>query len=97
MNWMAKTGKEVGTADSTGAKRNTDTVTGKSTKDIINNVYDLYGCHYEWTLEALNTISRAYRGGNYGSSRSPANRGNYDPYGTSSSRSSRATLYIKCD
>lgn len=95
MNWMAKTGKTVGTVDSTGAKRNTDTVTGKSTKDIINNVYDLYGCHYEWTLEVSNTYDRVYRGGNYVDSYSPAYRSDYYPYYTSSDLSSRATLYIE--
>ena len=98
MNWMAKTGKEVGTADSTGAKRNTDTVTGKSTKDIINNVYDLYGCHCEWTLEASESIYRVIRGGNSGDSNSPARRSYVsDPINTNSDLSSRATLYIKCD
>ena len=96
MNWMAKTGKEVGTADSTGEKRNTYTVTGKNTKDVINNVYDLYGCHYEWTLEAYNTDFRACRGGIYDDSNSPAYRGySPTPYYTSSHLSSRATLYIK--
>ena len=97
MNWMAKTGKEVGTADSTGEKRNTYTVTGKNTKDVINNVYDLYGCHYEWTLEALSANSRAYRGGNFNGSHSPAYRSDGYPMSTNSPYSSRATLYIKCD
>ena len=97
MNWMAKTGKEVGTADSTGEKRNTYTVTGKNTKDVINNVYDLYGCHYEWTLEAYDTFSRVSRGGFYNNSISPALHYNDRPRNTSSYTSSRATLYIKCD
>ena len=97
MNWMAKTGKEVGTADSTGEKRNTYTVTGKNTKDVINNVYDLYGCHYEWTLEASITSNRAARGGIYSYSDSPASRFNNYPTSTSSGFSSHATLYIKCD
>ena len=95
MNWMAKTGKEVGTADSTGEKRNTYTVTGKNTKDVINNVYDLYGCHLEWTLEAYGSSSRARRGGFSGRSSNPANRANNGPSYTNSYDSSRATLYIK--
>ena len=93
MNWMAKTGKEVGTAVDT--KRNTTTITGGGEKpDIINNVYDLYGCHCEWTLEANSTSHRAWRGG-YRDSNSPAYRSSNYPYHTFSSISSRATLYIK--
>ena len=30
--------------------------------DIINNIYDLYGCHFEWTLEADRTNLRVIRG-----------------------------------
>ena len=95
MNWMAKNGKTVWTEDSTDTIRNTDTVTGKNTNDVINNVYDLYGCHCEWTLEANRISDRVTRGGNYNYSHSPADR-NYDyPYYTYSHYSSRATLYIK--
>ena len=94
MNWMAKTGKKVGTADDT--KGNTTTITGGGEKpDIINNVYDLYGCHYEWTLEALSTNGRAVRGGYSDYSFSPAGRNLYDPVFTDSYYSSRATLYIE--
>lgn len=50
MNWMAKGGQPVGTENND--KRNSTKVTGRSEKDVINNVYDLYGCHLEWTLEA---------------------------------------------
>mgnify|MGYP004644319213 CR=1 FL=1 len=95
MNWMVKTEKTVGTADSTGTKRNTDTVTGKNTNDVINNVYDLYGCHYEWTLENCNTSYRASRGGYYLNSLSPANRYNYNPNEIYFDYSSRAALMIK--
>ena len=95
MNWMAKTGNEVGTADSTDEKRNTYTVTGKNTKDVINNVYDLYGCHREWTLEVGGTDYRIRRGGYYSYSNSPADRFDTFPNGTISNSSSRATLYIK--
>ena len=94
MNWMAKTGKNVGTADDT--KRNTTTITGGGDKtDIINNIYDLYGCHLEWTLEANNTNYRAYRGGHCSNSLSSANRYCDYPSITSSDVSSRATLYIE--
>ena len=93
MNWMAKAGKTVGNDDST--KRNTDTVTGKNENDVINNVYDLYGCHYEWTLEAFVIGYRAKRGGSSGNNFSPAGR-DYDvPNYPNSYYSSRATLYIE--
>ena len=95
MNWMAKNGKTVG--DSNSSIRNNTTTTGGKNTDIINNVYDLYGCHYEWTLEANGTNSRAYRGGFYSNSGSPAIRDYDSPLNTLSHLSSRATLYIKCD
>ena len=97
MNWMAKTGNTVEAADDT--KRNTTTITGKTEEgkkpDIINNIYDLYGCHLEWTLEAENTVYRTYRGGFYNRSYSPAHRHDGAPYVTRSYNSSRATLYIE--
>lgn len=95
MNWMAKNGKTVG--DSNSSIRNNTTTTGGKNTDIINNVYDLYGCHYEWTLEADRTNYRAYRGGDYDDSNSPAYRSSVFPSYTYSNHSSRATLYIKCD
>ena len=95
MNWMAKNGKTVGTADST--KTNTDKkkVTGSSTDDVLNNVYDLYGCHRELTLETYSTGHRAGRGGICSLGSSPANRIAVNPNYTSSVDSSRATLYIE--
>jgi len=95
MNWMAKNNKTVGSSDS--SKRNSGTVTGSEPKDVINNVYDLYGCHYEWTLEAFYTSSRVLRGGVSGNDVAPSNRFNNYPNNTNSNYSSRATLYIKCN
>ena len=93
MNWMAKNGKNVG--DSNSSILNNTTTTGGKNTDIINNVNDLYGCHYEWTLEAYNSGNRATRGGYSGLNFSPAIRFNDNPYGTNSYVSSRVTLYIK--
>ena len=95
MNWMAKNNKTVGKSDST--KRNSGTVTGSEPKDVINNVYDLYGCHREWTLEANNTNLRVLRGGNSGSYSAPSYRDINVPSNAGSFYSSRATLYIKCN
>ena len=57
MNWMQKNGinlKETGNG-------NTDTTTGTSETDLLKNIYDLYGCHYEWTSGASTTFARVYR------------------------------------
>ena len=93
MNWMAKNGKTVGTGNS--SIYNNTAITGNKSEDIVNNVYDLYGCHCEWTLEASYSSYRANRGGSSGYSDSPASRGSSFPYETGSYGSSRATLCIK--
>ena len=95
LNWMAKTGIKVGIADSLKTNTDLNKVTGSSAVDVINNIYDLYGCHYEWTLEAYNTTARVCRGGNFNSSNSPAFKSYDNPDSTNSIGSSRATLYIK--
>ena len=93
LNWMAKNNKTVETANS--SIYNDSRITGSKSTDVVNNVYDLYGCHYEWTLEAINTDSRTIRGGHWSNSRSPSSRGYEGPSITDSNSSSRATLYIK--
>ena len=71
----------------------TQTVEGK--KDKINNIYDLEGNVFEWTLEAYNTGDRVLRGGNSNNSYSPCYRINYDnPTNRVAYYGSRATLYI---
>ena len=60
MRWMQD--NDVDVTGNIGDNRNTGTTTGTSETDIINNIYDLYGCHYEWTLEANDTVSRVSRG-----------------------------------
>ena len=93
MNWMKKNGNKIGFLDD--KKKNTETITGKNKKDIVNNVYDLYGCHYEWTLEAFNNNARVHRGGYIQDSYSPATRNLSRPINVDECFSSRATLYIK--
>ena len=93
MNGIAKTKNMVGRLDNTRA--NYSTITGKNENDVTNNVYDLYGCHYEWTLEACDSSFRTLRGGNYGNSNAPAGRGNRIPSYIFNGSSSRATLIIK--
>lgn len=93
MNWMAKTGKTVGTANS--SKYNRQQTTGSKAEDVINNIFDLYGCHFEWTLGATSKSNRAYRGGGYDWSYSPGDRSDQKPYKTDTYLGSRLSLYIK--
>ena len=99
MNWMQDNGIDVkAKADGTNTISNSDSSnrTGAQSKDFLNNIYDLFGCHYEWTLEAYSFSIRILRGGYSGLSYSPSCRGSgYDPTDTYSSSSSRLTLYIK--
>ena len=62
MRWMYDNGNGTDVKGNIGDDRNTGTTTGTVGTDVINNIYDLYGCHYEWTLEAGNTDGRVYRG-----------------------------------
>ena len=93
MNWMAKNNKTVGTVDD--LIYNNTTKTGNKSTDVINNVYDLYGCHYEWTLEAHKTDYRVERGGYSGGFNAPSNNYNTSPNLATSYDTSRATLYVK--
>ena len=92
MNWMAKNRNTVRNAES--SKRNSGTVTGSEPKDVINNVYDLYGCHREWTLEAYDIYDRIRRGGLSGNDYAPSARDNNSPNNANYSNSSRAALYV---
>ena len=93
MRWM-QSGEHKVDVTLTG-NRNTSTTTKASTTDVIKNIYDLYGCHYEWTLEANNTGDRVLRGGNCYYSFSPSYRNNYSSRFSNSYYSSRLTLYVK--
>ena len=93
MNWMAKNEIDV---ESTISEYNNTTKTGGSKNtDVINNIYDLYGCHCEWTLEVYDNSARGKRGGYYGYSSSPVRCISKYPNLAYSEDSSRATLYIK--
>ena len=68
------------------------TVTGKY--DKINNIYDLEGNVYEWTLEAYSTTSRVCRGGFCGKSHPPISRDYNGARYTTNTMGSRMTLFI---
>ena len=65
MRWMQSGEHGVDVTDDSGNYHNRYEQTGISSTDVIKKVYDLYGCHYEWTLEAVEAIDtglRVFRG-----------------------------------
>ena len=73
------------------------TTTGASDDYEVNNIYDLAGNVFEWTMESRNTNYRVFRGGYYGSTGSdgPAStRGNGNPSYSYDFRGFRVTLYL---
>ena len=94
MIWMQKTGTTIGTGYDT-TRKNAEQETGSSTTDIINNVYDLYGCHFEWTLESSYSNSRDWRGSYFDSNAAPSSRDNNFPDDSIIVPGSRLSLYIK--
>lgn len=98
MNWMQDNRIDVkAKEDGTNTIRNSDSSrrTGAQAKDFLNNIYDLFGCHYEWTLEANSGGLRVHRGGYSIVSVSPSSRYSNNPTSTDNYYSSRLTLYIK--
>ena len=64
----------------------------------VNNIYDMAGNMYEWTMEGSSTGSRTSRGGNYdggGASSPVANRGGNSPVYGNGGIGLRPSLYIK--
>ena len=92
MNWMQDNEKNI-TSPNTSIQNN-NSVTGKETNDVILNVFDLYACHKEWTLETNNT-SRVARGGFSGTNYSPSYRSSENSANSMTDYSSRLTFYIK--
>ena len=101
MIWMQGNGIEVTSPTPTNLEgvttsKNTTRKTGTVSTDKLNNIYDLLGNSYEWTLEAVYVDERTNRGGNSGDdSISPSYRDDYYPSYTNRNGSSRLTLYIK--
>ena len=99
LNWMQANGTKVSEkADGTNTIRNSSTATGSEEKDFIKNVFDLYGCHREWTLEANNSVYRVHRGGYSGIDYAPSSRySDGIPTLSNSNYSTRLTLYVALD
>ena len=93
MNWMQEINEDVISPNI--YKVNENTETGTNENDIIKNIFDLYGGHREWTLEANNTVNRVGRGGKSGSRDAISSRNDFTPETINNGGSSRLTLYIK--
>ena len=96
LNFMKRRGEENAIKSTSNSSiQNNSYVTGQKETDVIKNVFDLYACHREWTLEAYSNNYRVYRGSFSGNSDSPSYRVYSNPTSTYSIYSSRLTLYIK--
>ena len=77
---------------------NTPIPTGSNSAYAVNNIYDMAGNVWEWTIEANDTSVRVIRGGSCGGAGSdyPAsNRNNGYPTISYSNGGCRSTLYVK--
>ena len=96
MRWMQSGDNGINVTSTIGDTKNTSTTTKASSTDVMKNVYDLYGCHLEWTLEANVTYNRVHRGGYNDYSYPPSNRHyGFSPDNPNGELSTRLTLYIK--
>ena len=87
LNWMKQQGEAVEKEND--EKTNTSKRSGNNPNDIIRNVYDIYGCHGDWTLSAVSNNIRGYYGV------LPANINSANPTEANVNMSTRISLYIK--
>ena len=100
-NYYNATFEYVNSSGSTATKNegsSTRIPTGSAEYTKANNIYDLVGNVRDWTMEALSTYDRVYRGGYYYSNgdSSPADyRSSNYPTGSYDGCGCRSALYIK--
>ncbi len=94
MNWMIRTGRDVITPNKN-IQNKTLTTGIYSDLDVCNNIYDLYGCRREWTIECNGRL-RTIRGGIYYGNMGLSSRTGDGPTGKNGEVSSRLTLCL-CD
>ena len=96
LNWIQKSELDVSlTADKVNKIQNDSNKTGAEPQDKVKNIFDLYGCHYEWTLETPTESGyKVFRGGSNDGTYSLAYRAD-GVYNTPTYYSARPTLYIK--
>ena len=102
LKWLVSSGNktyaEIVDSSSWGNYNGSMQTTGKNEAWVANNIYDLAGNAWDWTIEAGSMNYRVTRGGNFyysGSDSSAFYRSNDFPSGDYASDSSRAILYIK--
>lgn len=96
MNWISKTGTDVNSESNREAVRNRTQKTGNNEyTDILNNIHDLYGCNYEWTLESSEGEYRVERGGNFDLSKPPSIKNKRSPVDNRGQTGSRMVLVIE--
>ena len=69
--------------------------TGSNSSYSVNNIYDMAGNVWDWTIEAYNTNGRVARGGYYSVTGPARFRGYNGPTGSNSFNGCRSTLYVK--
>ena len=92
-SWGNYRDSEGAAATNSGSKQ----PTGTNDAWQANNIYDLAGNVYDWTIEASSADYRVFRGGNYrilGSNIPASVRGNRTPSYTVSSGGSRSALFV---
>ena len=85
----------IGDSQRTTPTKSAPELTGSVSTDVSKNIYDLAGNCYEWTKEAIFTLYRVVRGGDYRGAYPVCNRNSYNPDGDGIHISFRPTLYIK--
>ena len=100
MIWMQGNGIDVTSSAPTNLEGvttsiNTTRKTGTVSTDKLNNIYDLLGNGYEWSLDVYDSYRHVCRGGNYFDNLSPSQRDVRYQTETNSDVSTRLTLYIK--
>ena len=93
MNWMME--HEIDIVSLNNTIYNNSKQTGSKEKDLLKNIYDIYGCHKEWTLEVFTLNSRVFRGGFYNGCNIISERFGYYPEHSYDEYSTRLALYIK--
>ena len=100
-NYYNATFEYVNSSGSTATKNENSSTripTGSAEYTKANNIYDLAGNVYDWTMEAISTNDRVYRGGycNGNGDDVPADyRGSYSPASSNYYYGCRSALYIK--
>ncbi len=94
LNWIYRNDNSNLLTDTTIGYHTAIANTGKTTTDIINNIFDLSGNVSEFTMGAYSNYAKILRGGNYNSNSSSISCIVYDAGGTSAYYGTRMALYV---